>query len=74
LIAAGDYSPAAPFEYNIEITFDFIGQGPGNSVMIKEKVHLPGNANGSTTVSFEKLTQECKQATHYNFDSTFLRI
>jgi hypothetical protein len=51
---------SAPFEYNFEITFDFIGQGPGNNVIIKEKVHLTVNANGTTTVSFDKFTQECK--------------
>lgn len=50
----------APFEYNFTITFDFIGQGPGNNVIIKEKVHLTVNANGSTTVFFDKFTQECK--------------
>jgi len=50
----------APFEYNFTITFDFIGQGPGNNVIIKENVHFIVNANGITTVSFDKFTQECK--------------
>jgi hypothetical protein len=54
------FKGGAPFEYNFAITFDFIGQGPGNNVIIKENVHLTINANGITTVSFDKFTQECK--------------
>ena len=47
-------------EGTLTFTLDFIGQGPGNNVIIKEVFHYTINANGVTTVFFDKFTQECK--------------
>ena len=50
----------APEEGTFTFILNFIGQGPGNNVTIKENFHYTINANGTTTVSFDKFTQECK--------------
>ena len=50
----------APLEYTFTITLNFIGQGPGNNLIIKQNFHFTVNANGSTTASVDNFTQECK--------------
>jgi hypothetical protein len=40
--------------------FRIIGQGPGNNYLVHETMHITINANGTTTVSFDNLTIDCK--------------
>ena len=44
----------APQEGTITVTLNFIGQGPGNNAINTLKFHYTVNANGITTVEFEK--------------------
>jgi hypothetical protein len=55
-----DLEDIVPYEETFTITFDFIGQGPGNNVILKENFHITINANGITTVFFDNFTGECK--------------
>jgi hypothetical protein len=40
--------------------FRIIGQGPGNNYLVHETMHFTINADGTTTVSFDNLTVDCK--------------
>jgi len=40
--------------------FRIIGQGPGNNFLVHETMHITINADGTTTVSFDNLTVDCK--------------
>jgi hypothetical protein len=39
--------------------YRLIGQGPGNNLLIHEVSHITVNANGDTTVTFDKPSVEC---------------
>lgn len=40
--------------------FDIIGQGTGNDFLVHEVAHVTVNANGATTVEFDKASVDCK--------------
>jgi hypothetical protein len=40
--------------------FRMIGPGPGNNFLEHETFHITVNANGDTTVTHDKLSEECK--------------
>jgi len=40
--------------------FDFIGQGPGNNMLVHETLHITFNANGAVTVFFDNFSLTCK--------------
>ena len=40
--------------------YRLIGRGPGNNLLIHEVSHITVNANGDTTVTFDKSSVECK--------------
>ena len=40
--------------------FRIIGQGPGNNFLVHETLHFTINANGTTTVSHDNFSMDCK--------------
>ncbi len=40
--------------------FRIIGQGPGNNFLVHETLHFTINANGTTTVSHDNFSVDCK--------------
>ena len=40
--------------------FRIIGPGPGNNFLAHEVFHITINANGDTTVTFDKFSADCK--------------
>jgi hypothetical protein len=40
--------------------FRMIGQGPGNNFLVHETLHFTINANGTTTVSHDNFSMDCK--------------
>jgi hypothetical protein len=55
-----DIEDIAPYEETVTVTLDYIGQGPGNNLILKDVFHITVDANGITTVFFDKSTAECK--------------
>ncbi len=50
----------AASEFTFVDSFQLIGQGPGNNLVIHETVHMTINANGDVTANILSVDSECK--------------